>query len=62
MEIDNWELKYHLPKIILQQQLISIPKKNVSGFINECNKSSLYNAVEIGYFTNLNENKFLIIE
>ena len=42
--------------------LISIPKKNVSGFINECNKSSLYNAVEIGYFTNLNENKFLIIE
>ena len=29
MEIDNWELKYHLPKIILQQQLISIPERQL---------------------------------
>tara|TARA_A100001037_G_scaffold145488_1_gene131443 strand:+ start:1636 stop:2598 length:963 start_codon:yes stop_codon:yes gene_type:complete len=42
--------------------LISIPKNNVSKFLKDYNKSSLYPAVEIGYFTNFNENKFLIIE
>ena len=42
--------------------LISIPKTNVSKFLDDYNKSSLYPAVEIGYFTDLIKNKFLIIQ
>ena len=42
--------------------LISIPKKNVSGFLKEYNKSSEFLAVEIGNFKKLDKNKFLIIK
>jgi len=42
--------------------LISMPKKNVSNFLKEHNKSSLFPAVEIGTFNKLDKNKFLIIK